>query len=244
MSGLQPDARAPRWERRKDARPAEIVDAALDLFVEKGYAATRLDDVAARAGVSKGTLYLYFESKEALFQAVVRETIVPLLAQGSQAIARHAGSRAELLRALFAEWWARFGATRLAGISKVVMAEAGNFPELGAFFQREVVAPGLELYRQVIEAGVASGEFRAVDTDYVVRVMQSPLVLLSIWNQSIGRFCEGVDLDLARFTAAHADLMIAALRAPRAASGPGRTEQAEHRPEPQANWTQPQEVSE
>ena len=71
--------RAPRWERRKESRPAELIAAALDLFVERGFAATRLDEVAARAGVSKGTLYLYFDSKEDLFKAVIRETIVPLL---------------------------------------------------------------------------------------------------------------------------------------------------------------------
>lgn len=71
----------PRWERRKDARPQELLDAALALFVERGYAATRLDDVAARAGVSKGTLYLYFENKEELFKAVVRANLVSALAE-------------------------------------------------------------------------------------------------------------------------------------------------------------------
>ena len=70
---IHPAAR-PRWERRKEARPAELLAAALELFVEKGYAGTRLDDVAQRAGVSKGTLYLYFENKEDLFKAVVRES--------------------------------------------------------------------------------------------------------------------------------------------------------------------------
>lgn len=217
-SATQHDAQR-RWARRKDARPAEIIAAALDLFVEKGYAAARLEDVATRAGVSKGTLYLYFQSKEALFQAVVRETIVPLLSEGSQAIARHSGSRAQLLRELFADWWTRFGSTKLAGISKLVMAEAGNFPELGRFFQREVVAPSLELYRQVLNAGIASGEFRPVDIDYAVRVMQAPLVMLSIWHQSIGRFCQPDELDLPRFTQAHCDMMIAALQAPGPARG-------------------------
>lgn len=214
MPSSRTAVRPPRWERRKDARPGEIVDAALDLFVEKGYAATRLDDVAARAGVSKGTLYLYFDGKEALFQAVVRETIVPLLAEGSETIARHEGTQADLLRTLFSEWWSRFGSTRLAGISKLVIAEAGNFPELGTFFQHEAVAPALRLYRQVLEAGIANGEFRPVDIDYAARVMQAPLALLSVWSQSIGRFCDASGLDLARFIAAHADLMIAGLRRP------------------------------
>jgi len=201
----------PRWERRKQHRTAELLAAALDLFVEKGYAATRLDDVAALAGVSKGTLYLYFESKEALFQAVVRESIVPLLSAGEQAIARHTGTQAELLRTVFQDWWNQYGATKLAGISKLVMSEAGNFPEVGLFFQREVVEPSLRLYRSIIEAGIANGEFRDVDADYAVRVMQGALVLASIWNQSIGRFCQPQDMDLPRFLKTHADLMIAAL---------------------------------
>src|SRR5512145_278407 len=86
--------------RRKDARPAELTAAALDLFVEKGFAATRLDDVAARAGVSKGTLYLYFDSKEALFKAVVEDGIVPLFAAAEQQIADYQGGSADLLRHL------------------------------------------------------------------------------------------------------------------------------------------------
>lgn len=222
---MQPtESKAPRWERRKDARPGEIISAALDVFVEKGYAGARLDDVAARAGVSKGTLYLYFENKEALFQAVVLETIVPLLSQGSEAIARHTGPRSELLRGFFADWWERFGSTKLAGISKLVIAEAGNFPELGAFFQREVVEPSGRLLRQVLEAGIASGEFRPVDVEYAWRILQSPLVLASIWNQSIGKFCQPVDLDLPRFLRAHADLMVGALLAAPVAAVPADLE--------------------
>ena len=224
QTAAKSDPRAPRWERRKDARPGEIIAAALDVFVERGYAGARLDDVAARAGVSKGTLYLYFENKEALFQAVVRETIVPLLFESGEAIARHTGSRAELLRGFFADWWARFGSTKLAGISKLVMAEAGNFPELGTFFQREVVEPSGRLLRQVLEAGIASGEFRAVDVEYASRVVQSPLVLASIWNQSIGRFCPPADLDLPRFLRAHADLMVGALLAAPNAAAPADLE--------------------
>ena len=129
----------PRWERRKDARPQELLAAALDLFVERGYAATRLDEVAARAGVSKGTLYLYFENKEELFKAVVRENIVAALVDAEDLIAGFEGHSSVLLRKLVVSWWQRIGQTKLSGISKLMMAESGNFPDVARFYHEEVV---------------------------------------------------------------------------------------------------------
>ena len=96
----RPRTRKPRWQRRKEDRPAEIVAAALDEFVERGFAATRLEAVARRAGVTKGTLYLYFDSKEDLFKAVVRETIVPVIAQGEALAQAHTGSARDLFEKL------------------------------------------------------------------------------------------------------------------------------------------------
>src|SRR5690348_16342731 len=113
----------PRWERRKDARPQELLAAALDLFVERGYASTRLEDVAKRAGVSKGTLYLYFENKEELFKAVVRENIVPAIGDGEDIIAGFEGNSAELLRCVLMGWWERIGETKASGITKLMMSE-------------------------------------------------------------------------------------------------------------------------
>ena len=95
----------PRWERRKDARPGELAAAALELFIERGFAATRLDDVAKRAGVSKGTLYLYFDSKEDLFKAVIREGYVAPLAEAEQFLATFEGSSSDLIREIFRRWW-------------------------------------------------------------------------------------------------------------------------------------------
>src|SRR6266508_6790353 len=115
--------RSPRWRRRKDARPEEIVAAALDVFVERGFAAATLYDVARRAGVTKGTIYLYFESKEALFKAVVRETIVPVIAQGEALAQSFPGSARELLERLVREYWRLVGETALAGIPKLMIAE-------------------------------------------------------------------------------------------------------------------------
>lgn len=211
--------RPPRWERRKDARPGELLDAALELFVEKGYAATRLDDVAARAGVSKGTLYLYFACKDDLFKAVVRQNIVPLIEAFERDTAGSTASSAELLGAFFRRWWTSFGATRLAGIAKLVVGEAGNFPELARFFQQEVVLPNAQLLRSIIERGVRQREFRAIDVDACVHLWMSPMVLRAIWEHSILPCCpSGVDIPVDRFLAAHLDFVLGALT-PAGASG-------------------------
>jgi AcrR family transcriptional regulator len=166
----------PRWKRRKDARPGEIVAAALDVFVERGFAATTLADVARRAGVTKGTVYLYFESKEALFKAVVRETIVPVIAQGEALARSFTGSARELLEQLVREYWRLVGETPLAGIPKLMMAEAATFPDLTRFYYEEVVTRGHRLMAGVIERGITNGEFRPVDVATAAKLAMSPLM--------------------------------------------------------------------
>src|SRR5450830_597844 len=134
----------PRWERRKDARPQELLAAALDLFVERGFASTRLEDVARRAGVSKGTLYLYFANKEELFKAVVRDAIVPIIGEAEELIARFDGPSDELMRKVIMAWWQRSGECKTSGIPKLIMSEAGNFPDVAATTQ-VLIAPMLML---------------------------------------------------------------------------------------------------
>ena len=132
----------PRWTRRKHARPEEITAAALEQFVERGYAGTRLEDVAARAGVSKGTVYLYFANKEELFKAVVREGLVSPIAEMRGLVDHFEGSTFELIRMMLFGWWERIGATRIGGIPKLIISDAGNFPELARFYLAEVVVNG------------------------------------------------------------------------------------------------------
>ena len=211
--------RSPRWERRKGARPGELLDAALDLFVEKGYAATRLDDVAARAGVSKGTLYLYYASKEDLFKAVVRQNIVPLIEAFERDVASSNATSAEQLGDFFRRWWSSFGATRLPGIAKLVVGEAGNFPELARFFQQEVVLRNAMLLRSIIERGIRQGEFRPVDIDACLHLWISPMVMRALWEHSILPCCPpGLEVPIERFLATHLDFVLGAL-APRAQPG-------------------------
>lgn len=198
-------SREPR-RRRKEARPSELVAAALDCFVEKGYAATRLDDVAARAGVSKGTLYLYFDSKEALFKAVIREGILPTLAEGEQMVAAHQGCAADLLRELLSAWWGMVGGTRLSGVFKLMVCEERNFPEVAEYYYEQVVERGRRLLTTAIERGIASGEFRPIDVDACINVGMAPIIMLAIWSHSplSARDCA---LEPGRFLAAHFDLM-------------------------------------
>lgn len=205
-------AAPPRWERRKADRPAELLAAALDLFVERGYAGTRLDDVAARARVSKGTLYLYFSNKEELFKAVVRENVVTLIRATADRVAAHDGDSERLLRSLVEAWWQEFGSTRAGGISKLMVAESGNFPEIARFFLDEVIEPWHALLASTIERGITRGEFRPVDTATYVRVMTAPLVMLSLWKHSFAP-CSAAPLDPQQYLATMLDTHLAALRA-------------------------------
>ncbi len=174
----------PRWERRKNARPQELLAAALDLFVERGFALTRLEDVAKRAGVSKGTLYLYFENKEELFKAVVRENIVPTLGAAEQEVAQFQGSSADLLRHLMHSWWQLVGATKLSGIAKLMLSECGNFPDLAQFYEEEVIFRSDKLIHSVLQRGIVSGEFRQFDVPQLVKVIVAPILMLMLWKHS------------------------------------------------------------
>jgi AcrR family transcriptional regulator len=211
----------PRWERRKDARPGELTAAALEFFVEKGFAATRLDDVARRAGVSKGTLYLYFGSKEELFKAVVREGIVAKLGEAEELVDTFPGKSADLLREILQRWWLELGTTRLAGITKLMMAEAGNFPELARFYHEEVIQRANAMFSRVMKRGIASGEFREVNFDYAARICCAPMVMLSLWRHSFGP-CAAEYIDPGVYVETHIDMLIHSLRArgaPERASG-------------------------
>ncbi|HYW58148.1 MAG TPA: TetR/AcrR family transcriptional regulator [Polaromonas sp.] len=173
-------------ERRKEARPGELLDAALDLFVEKGFAATRAEEVAARAGVSKGTLFLYFQSKEELFKAVVRENISGRFQELNQEFDAFQGSTSEMLAYCMATWWKLVGATRASGLTKLMMSEAGNFPELAAFYRQEVILPAHDIIRRLMQRGIDRGEFRPVDLDYAVYSVIAPMIFLVLSKHSAG----------------------------------------------------------
>lgn len=172
-------------KRRKDARPTELLAAALDLFVEKGYSATRLEDVAARAGASKGTLYLYFANKEALFKAVIEEGIIPVIAENEAIAAEHTGSAFALMERLIYNWWEKIGQTAYSGIPKLMVAEARNFPELAQFYYEKVILRARALGTQALQYGMRSGEFRTVDLDTALDVIIAPIIMLLILRHSL-----------------------------------------------------------
>jgi len=200
-------------QRRKDARPQELRDAALALFVEKGFAATRIEDVAARAGVSKGTLYLYYPGKEDLFKDVVREHFSATISDGMQLLAQHEGSMAELMEHLMTRWWEKVGQGPAGGLTKVVLAEGRNLPELAQFYLEEVIRPTHELLGALLERGIRSGEFRPVPVLETVHVLIGPLLHLMLSEHSLG-YCEAMDAPAVLRT--QLDIMLGGLKSPAA----------------------------
>lgn len=205
-----PFKQKPRWARRKDARPQELLEAALDLFVERGYAATRLDDVAAQAGVSKGTLYLYFTNKEELFKAVVRENLFPVLSEAEEIIDLHKGNSAELFREFIMKWWEKIGDTKLSGITKLMIAESANFPEVTQFYHDEVILRSNAIIIRMLERGVARGEFRPIDTANAHRVICAPIIMLMMWKHSFGA-CQAEPVSPKEYLECFSDLLLRGL---------------------------------
>lgn len=203
----------PKQRRAPDDRPREILDAALALFVEKGFAATRLDDVAKNAGLSKAAIYLYFDDKIALFQGVVRQAVSINLGTVQALAKAHRGPVAELLPVIIEFMASRIEETPMASVAKLVIAESRAFPEIGRFYLKEVIGRGLPLLEELIARGIAQGEFRKVDPALTVRTLVGALLLAGVWKtvfEPIG----GKKLDVKALARHHADLMLHALRLP------------------------------
>ncbi|MBU6438364.1 MAG: TetR/AcrR family transcriptional regulator [Betaproteobacteria bacterium] len=219
LEPLPPNER--RRERRKDARPSEILDAALDVFAEKGFAAAKLDDIAARAGISKGTLYLYFTSKEELLKGVVHENIVNMIEEGRVFIREYPGDTPSLLRDFVIEWWRRKGMTKVSAIPKLIMSEAGNFPEIAKFYYEEVICPADEMITSILRRGVERGEFAPVARlhETALSIMCAVLFVVN-WKHSIGPCVPRESVDAEQFLNNHVSLLVDGLRprtSPRAA---------------------------
>jgi AcrR family transcriptional regulator len=205
-------------QRRKEARPQELLDAALDLFVEKGFSATRSEEVAARAGVSKGTLYLYYPSKEELLKAVIRNSLSSEIAEGVDIVRGFEGSMGDLVAHLMHEWWRRIGQTKASGICKIIISEVRNFPEIAAFYLEEVIEPAEAMIASVIERGIAIGEFRDVPVRDVVQVMMAPMLFMMLHQHSLGACAATAGrIEPLKQIDVQIDLMLHGLVAPRVA---------------------------
>lgn len=201
-------------ERRKEARPGELIQAALELFVEKGFAATRAEEVAARAGVSKGTLFLYFQSKDDLLRAVITENLAGRFPAWNEEFEAFEGSTADMLRHCTQVWWDRVGATPVSGLTKLMLAEGNNFPELAAFYQREVVVPGQALIRRILQRGIARGEFMPIDVDYAIHAVLAPMLFLFLVRHNTLWAEEARTLDPQTYIATQTELVIRGLSVP------------------------------
>lgn len=199
-------------QRRKAARPHELLEAALSLFVEKGLAATRAEEVAKLAGVSKGTLYLYYPSKDALFKAVIQAYLTQVIAEGGEIVDQFEGSTSELLHLLAHTWWSRVGASKAAGLLVLIMAEAQHFPELAQFYVDEVVAPSHALLARAVQRGIDRGEFRAMDVTSVVHALIAPVQFLILYRQCTAVCAVNpVPLDPERFMTTQIELLLRGL---------------------------------
>lgn len=172
-------ARTPRWKRRPEHRPGQIIEAALELFGKKGLARTRLEDIAVRAGVSKGTIYLYFENKEALFKEMVRETSIATIERSEQRPDN--GSAAEQLGLVMERYWEFVRTPAFSTIHRLVIGELHQFPDLARFYADEVIARGMRLITGIIRRGIEAGEFRESDPAAAARMLVALFVMNGVW---------------------------------------------------------------
>jgi AcrR family transcriptional regulator len=181
-------ASSQKWQRRSEARPQEILDAALALFAEKGFAATRMDEIASAAGVTKGTIYLYYESKEQIFRALVESSIGGTISDIEARIAHYAGSMRDLLRFMLTAIGEFITVSDRVVLPKILIAEAGNFPEMVRFYRQEIIDHGLSLMSGVIARGMELGEFRKVAPEHVARICIAPILLAAFWRTTFAQF--------------------------------------------------------
>ncbi len=196
----------PKWRRRADARPDEVLDASLDLFIASGFSATRVEDIARRAGISKGAVYLYFESKEAILTALVRRSVVPVAEDAVSMSALEHADPAETIRLMVKTVAGRMADGRIFAIPRIIIAEAGNFPELVQMYRREVIERGLGALEALVRRGIEQGQFRPVVPVHAVRSIIGPLIAhLLLWR--VFGFEDETDVNMETFVESHLDLL-------------------------------------
>jgi AcrR family transcriptional regulator len=203
---------AQRWRRRKDARPPEILQAALAVFAEKGLSAARMEDIAARAGVTKGTIYLYFPSKNDVFKALLSTHIAERLKTIGAMVDGFDGPTSQLIANVI-----RFAGSVLVNsenvvLPKIVIAEITKFPDLLRFYRDEVIERGLALWEAILKRGIARGEFREVPTAHVARLCVAPLLFSAIWRTTFAEL-DADPYDINGLIETHIDMLLKGLAA-------------------------------
>lgn len=172
----------PRYRRRKEDRPKEITEAAFEAFAEKGYAATRVDEVASRAGVSKGLLYLYFKTKEELFKAVIRSVVIRRVDALVASVENTELSSEEFLRGPMLEFMKQVPNSPVAVVIRLLLSEGHKHPDLVDFYYENVVDKGLHAISHFVERGVQRGEFRESAVNTLPQLFLAPMMLSMIWK--------------------------------------------------------------
>ena len=180
-------ATEPRWRRLPEERPKQILDAALAVFAERGLAAARLEDIAKLAGVSKGTIYLYFANKEELFRGVVRSTVIEIIERGEEAFEQHRDPMRALDLWMEGHWsWIR--SSTFPAIYRLVNSELRDFPDLAAFYATEVVGRAQRLVCEILERGMETGVFRRMDATVAARMLSALFVTHGTWYHQKNSF--------------------------------------------------------
>lgn len=200
----------PKFRRRKAERPGEILAAAMAVFAERGFAGARLEEIAARAGVSKGAIYLYFATKEDIFRAAVEQVIAPNVEQVRQALAAHPGPFADLLKLVMAQVLQVMGGTPAGGVAKMVIGEARNFPELARVWHDRLVSQTIAALAGAIEAAQKRGEIRAGDPRLFAMQIMAPMLMGVIWRETFTPI-GAPDIDLEKLIAQHVEVLLGGL---------------------------------
>jgi len=202
----------PKWRRRKEARPGDIVAAALAVFAEKGFAGARIEEIARRAGVSKGTVYLYFETKGDLFRAVVHDAIIPNIDEiGAMALAMDLPF-AEVLRTLLPRFAGLVTTRPIGAVVKMVVGESRNFPELARVWHDEVIAKGVALISGLILRGQERGEVRPGDPRTYAFSIMGPMLIGVLWRETFTPL-GAASIDLQAVARQHVETVLAGLLA-------------------------------
>lgn len=192
-------------KRRKEARPSEILEAGFQEFSEKGFDGTRLDSVAARAGVAKGTIYLYFNSKEELFEAAVRSRIIPVVGHLENLVNLSSEPTKQLLKMMFKMMYKELADPNVRTIIKIIIAEGDRFPELTEFYYNESLSKIVTVLENIIARGVKRGELQASPATKLPQVLIAPAIMAAIWQIT---FLPYKAISLNQFLEAHIDLMM------------------------------------
>jgi AcrR family transcriptional regulator len=198
------------WQRRKQARPGEILEAALAVFAEKGFAAARMEDIAVKAGVTKGTIYLYFPSKEEVFKSLAREHVGQSLILATEQAEKYEGSAFEFLKFFYARFFEFVLQSDVAVLPKIIIGESGNFPELARFWREEVIEKAIDMLSGIIAKAIARGEIRDLPVDHIVKLALAPVLMCLVWHTTFEKTSDK-EFNYPEYLATHCDVFFKGL---------------------------------